>query len=74
MPRINLTIRLGPMVHFEMQGESCKELVAALDGFDQLNSMVDSMFSDLAQRVYPEGDGRPEGAGPDAGSDRETAA
>jgi hypothetical protein len=66
MPRINLTIRLGPMVHFEMQGESCKELILALEGFDKLNSMVDSMFSDLAQRVYPDGDGEvPEGGGPD---------
>ncbi len=66
MPRINLTIRLGPMVHFEMQGESCKELIVALEGFDKLNSMVDSMFSDLAQRVYPDGDGEVrEGGGPD---------
>ena len=70
MPRINLTIRLGPMVHFEMQGESCKELVLALEGFDQLNSIVDSMFSDLAQRVYPGGDEPPEGGRPD----KETAA
>lgn len=70
MPRINLTIRLGPMVHFEMQGESCKELIVALEGFDQLNSMVDSMFSDLAQRVYPDGDDTPGGGGPD----KETAA
>jgi hypothetical protein len=71
MPRINLTIRLGPMVHFEMQGESCKELIVALEGFDQLNSMVDSMFSDLAQRVYPDGGDDAPATG---GSDKETAA
>lgn len=55
MARINLSIRLGPMVHFEIQGESCQEIAGALDGFERLNEMVDTMFTDLAQRVYPEG-------------------
>ena len=55
MPRINLSIRLGPMVHFEVQGESCQEIAKALDGFERLNQTVDAMFSDLAKRVYPEG-------------------
>jgi hypothetical protein len=54
MPRINMTIRLGPMVHFEIQGESCSEIANALDGFERLNVIVDTMFTDLAQRVYPE--------------------
>lgn len=56
MARINLSIRLGPMVHFEVQGESCQEIAKALDGFERLNQTVDAMFSDLARRVYPEGE------------------
>ena len=55
MPRINLSVRLGPMVHFEVQGENCQEIAKALEGFEQLNQTVDAMFSDLAGRVYPEG-------------------
>lgn len=54
MPRINISIRLGPMVHFEVQGENCTEIVQALVGFEQLNQTVDAMFSDLGRRVYPE--------------------
>jgi hypothetical protein len=53
MPRINFSIRLGPMVHFEVQGENCREIAQALEGFEELNEIVDTMFSDLAQRVYP---------------------
>ena len=56
MPRINLSIRLGPMVHFDVQGESCQEIARALEGFERLNEVVDAMFSDLARRVYPEGE------------------
>jgi hypothetical protein len=57
MPQINLSIRLGPMVHFEIQGENCREIADALEGFERVNQMVDSMFSDLAQRVYPADEG-----------------
>lgn len=60
MARINLSIRLGPMVHFEVQGESCQEIARALDGFECLNQTVDAMFSDLARRVYPEGEAHAE--------------
>lgn len=67
MARINLSIRLGPMVHFEIQGESCREIAGALDGFERLNEMVDTMFSDLAQRVYPEG-GADQAAGAASGA------
>lgn len=56
MPRINISIRLGPMVHFEVQGENCEEIVKALVGFERLNQTVDAMFSDLGRRVYPEGE------------------
>lgn len=62
MPRINLSIRLGPMVHFEIQAENCREIAAALEGFEQVNHMVDTMFTDLAHRVYPEGEQRGEPA------------
>lgn len=56
MARINLSIRLGPMVQFEVQGQNCEEIATALAGFEQLNETVDRMFSDLARRVYPEGE------------------
>jgi hypothetical protein len=51
--RINLSVSLGPMVRFEVQGETCADIVHALDGFERLNQVVDAMFSDLAERVYP---------------------
>ena len=56
MPRINLSIRIGPMVHFTVQGDSCKQVAEALQGFETLNEIVDRMFSDLAARVYPDGE------------------
>ncbi len=56
MPRINLSIRIGPMVHFTVQGETCKQVAEALEGYEALNDIVDRMFSDLANRVYPDGD------------------
>jgi hypothetical protein len=60
MPRINLSIRIGPMVHFTVQGDSCAQVAQALQGFEELNEIVDKMFSDLANRVYPDGDVPPE--------------
>lgn len=56
MSRINLSIRLGPMVHFEVQGENCTQVAEALEGFERLNALVDAMCSDLASRVYPDGE------------------
>ena len=56
VPRINLSIRLGPMVHFEVQGENCTQVVEALRGFEELNIVMEAMFSDLAARVYPGGE------------------
>jgi hypothetical protein len=55
MARMSLRIQLGPLVAFQVEGESCRELAAALEGFDDLNKRVDAMCSDLAARVYPEG-------------------
>jgi hypothetical protein len=51
---ITLTIRLGPMVSFQVEGRNCTEINAALRGFEHLNRTVDAMFSDLAKRVYPD--------------------
>ena len=55
MARMSLRIQLGPLVSFQVEGENCRELAAALEGFDDLNKTVDAMCSDLAERVYPEG-------------------
>jgi hypothetical protein len=55
MARIRISLNLGPMVRIDIEGESCPEIVAALTDFEKLNDTVDSMFSDLAQRVFPDG-------------------
>ncbi|TAN74304.1 MAG: hypothetical protein EPN14_09345 [Gallionella sp.] len=52
--RMNLRIRLGPLVMLEISGESCEEIRHALKGFDLLNREIDAMCSDLADRMYPE--------------------
>jgi hypothetical protein len=57
MARITMSIRLGPMVRFQVEGQSCGEISDALQGFEKLNVTVDEMFSDLAGRVYPDADG-----------------
>jgi hypothetical protein len=67
MPSMTLRIQLGPLVYFEVAGESCRELAGALEGFRELNERIDAMCGDLAERVYPEGEAarpqpRPEGA------------
>jgi hypothetical protein len=54
MPSINLQIRLGPLVRFDISGQNCTEITEALKGFEQLNKTVESMFSDLADKVYPD--------------------
>jgi hypothetical protein len=61
MPSITLSIRLGPMVQFQVEGRSYAEIAEALEGFERLNKTVDAMFSDLAERVYPEGAHKEEG-------------
>lgn len=70
MPSMTLKIQLGPLVSFQVEGENCREIAAALEGFDELNRTVDAMCSDLAERVYPGGDEapRPSGAGEKAAS------
>ncbi len=62
-----MSIRLGPMVHFRVEGESCTEISQALLGFEELNKTVDEMFSDLAERVYPDvGEGSADPTAPNA--------
>ncbi len=51
---IVLNIRLGPMVTYKIQGDNCKEILEALDGFGKLNERIDDMCSDLGERMYPE--------------------
>lgn len=50
-----LRIKLGPFVSFEVEGENCEEICQSLKGFEKLNEWVDSMCSDLVERLYPEG-------------------
>jgi hypothetical protein len=59
MPSMTLRIQLGPLVFFEVEGENCREIASALEGFDELNTRVDALCSDLAERVYPEGGEKP---------------
>lgn len=54
--RMNLRIRLGPLVMLEISGDNCEEISQALKGFDRLNQDIDAMCSDLAERIYPEGE------------------
>jgi hypothetical protein len=56
MARINLSLQLGPMVRIDIEGANCPEITEALRGFEHLNRTVDAMFSDLAKRVFPEGE------------------
>jgi hypothetical protein len=64
MPRIFMSLQLGPMVKIDIEGANCSEINEALHGFEHLNKTVDAMFSDLAKRVFPESASTPsEGTG-----------
>ena len=52
---IALSIRLGPLVSLKVTGQSCHELAKALEGYDDLNTRINAMCGDLAERIYPEG-------------------
>ncbi len=54
---IVLSIRLGPMVSYRIQGDNCQEILEALEGFAELNQRIDEMCSDLGDRMYPEAPG-----------------
>jgi len=68
MARIFMSLQLGPMVKIDIEGANCPDIAEALRGFEQMNKTVDAMFSDLAKRVFPEGD-HPRDDG-DTGKDR----
>ncbi len=51
---MNLKIRLGYLVTLEVSGDNCEEICSALEGFEHLNTQLDAMCGDLANRMYPE--------------------
>jgi hypothetical protein len=53
---LSLKIRLGPLVSLEVGGNNCHEILDSLKGFDELNEQLEAICSDLAERVYPEGE------------------
>lgn len=55
MANIVLRIRLGPLVSLDIDGSDCAEILKALEGYEELNKLLDELCSDLAERVYPEG-------------------
>jgi hypothetical protein len=52
---VTFRIRVGPWVFFQIDGPNCKEVASAMDGYEDLNKKIDAMFSDLAQKIYPDG-------------------
>lgn len=54
---ITIKVRFGPLVSLDVNGENCQEISEALKGFELLNKQIDTMCSDLAERIYPEGMG-----------------
>lgn len=66
MPKIYMSLQLGPMVKINIEGSNCPEIAEALQGFEKLNCTVDAMFSDLAKRVFPETDDPPKASEQDA--------
>ncbi len=53
---INLKVQLGPLVSIEVAGNNCDEITEALKGYDALNSRIDCMCGDMAERIYPDCD------------------
>lgn len=51
---IILKMQIGPMVAVQIEGQNCKEISAALEGYERLNQQVEDMCSTLAEAVYPE--------------------
>jgi hypothetical protein len=54
---ITLKMQIGPMVSIQIEGQNCREISDALDGYQKLNRQVEDMCSTLAEAVYPEPDG-----------------
>lgn len=52
---INIKVYVGAGMSVQISGQNCKEIVSAMDGYEELNKVLDGMFGDLAELVYPEG-------------------
>lgn len=50
---IVLKVKLGPLVSIEVSGDNCEEITEALEGYNALNSRIDCMCGDMAERIYP---------------------
>jgi hypothetical protein len=51
---IVLKVQIGPMVVIQIEGNNCREISEALEGYERLNKQIDGMCSSLAENVYPE--------------------
>jgi hypothetical protein len=54
---ITLKMQIGPMVSLQIEGQNCREISAALEGYEKLNRQVEDLCSTLAEAVYPEPEG-----------------
>jgi hypothetical protein len=45
------------MVSIQIEGQNCREISDALDGYEKLNRQIEDMCSTLAEAVYPEPEG-----------------
>jgi N-acetylglutamate synthase/N-acetylornithine aminotransferase len=54
---ITLKMQIGPMVSIQIEGQNCREISDALEGYERLNRQVEDMCSTLAEAVYPEPEG-----------------
>ncbi len=51
---IILKVQIGPMVSIQIEGRNCREIAAALQGYERLNKQVEGLCGSLAEKVYPE--------------------
>ena len=51
---ITLKMQIGPMVLIQIDGQSCREISEALEGYERLNHQVEHLCSRLADSVYPD--------------------
>ena len=51
---ITLKMQIGPMVVIQIDGQSCREISEALEGYERLNHQVEHLCSRLADSVYPD--------------------
>jgi hypothetical protein len=51
---IILKVQIGPMVLLQIEGHNCREIAAALEGYERLNHQVEGLCGGLAEKIYPE--------------------